>query len=169
MPFAFGYFPAPDTEGFQNLSRADVDDAQRLAKEKEAAVDALQKEMSPAEIVRAYAHSDAAGRATMDLSALAFDQQDWLLKLSDNELTLLGMSMVSGFARSLEERKVLPIYKPKAEMETAEILVIPTEEDIEQEKRDFITARSQELIYAPGIPNPNRVFPATRCIEIPRP
>jgi hypothetical protein len=156
----FGYLSPPDTDGFQNLSHADVDDAQRLAKEKEAAIDELQRQLSPAEVVRAYAQADAAGRATMDLSALRLEEQDWLLRLSDEDLTMLGMSTTSGCARSLEQRSVLPIYKPQPETETPRILVIPGEEDEEQAKRDFVSARFKELFYAPGIPNPRPRFVA---------
>lgn len=156
---AFGYFPPPATEGFEDIRRADVDDAAKWAADKEAAVNELTKRMSPAEVVRAYACADTAGRATMDLSALRFEEQDWLLRLSDDELTLLGMSTASGCARSLEARKVLPIYaKQSAEKETPEIIAIPSEDDIEKMKRDFINARFRELHLAPGIANPNPKF-----------
>jgi hypothetical protein len=94
----------------------------------------------------------------MDLSVLDFDQQHWLLNLSDDELTLLSMSTTHGCARSLERKEVLPIYKPHPEAETAEILVISTEEDIEREKRDLITARFNELFFATGVPNPKPRF-----------
>lgn len=127
---AFGLMPHPSTEGFENLAPADVADAEKLAKETEAAVDALQKDMPPAEVVRAYAKADAAGRAAMDLSALGFDGQCWLLGLSDTDLARLSMSTVSGCARSLEKKEVLPIYaKPPPETKEVEILAIPTSED----------------------------------------
>ncbi|MEZ0003174.1 hypothetical protein [Sinorhizobium fredii] len=158
----FGLMPPPSTEGFENLSRADVDDAKRLATEQEAAVDELQRQMTPAEVVRAYAKADAAGRAAMDLSALDLESQDWLLRLSDEDLTKLSMSTTNGCARSLERRSVLPIYaKPPADTETAEIYAIPTQEEIEQAKWDFISARYRELFHAPGIPNPNPKFVPT--------
>lgn len=159
---AFGLLPPPNTEGFEDIERADIDDEARLAAEQQAAVDELQKEMSPAEIARAYAKSDAAGRATMDLSALGIEGQCWLLGLSDTDLARLGMSTMSGCARSLEERQVLPVYaKPKQpEMETAEILRTPTEEELDEIKRAFITARYQELFHAPGVANPRPSFRA---------
>lgn len=99
----------------------------------------------------------------MDLSVLDFDQQDWLLRLSDQDLAKLSMSTVSGCARSLEKRELLPIYaKPRTEMDTAEILRIPTAEDVEQMKRDFVSARFRELFLTPGVANPNpRYVPET--------
>lgn len=156
---ALGYFPHPDTEGFENLSRENVDEAAKLAAEKEAAVDALQRQMSPAEVIWAYAKADAAGRAAMDLSTLRIEEQDWLLRLSDEDLAKLSMSTMSGCARSLEERRVLPIYaKRSAEKETPEIIAIPSEDDIEKMKRDIISARFRELHLAPGIANPYPKF-----------
>lgn len=159
---AFGYFPHPDTEGFEHLQAADVDDAAKLVSEEQAAAELLQKEMSPAEIVRAYAREPVADRVALDLSGLDFDQQHWLLNLSDDDLTLLSMSTTNGCARSLEQRAVLPIYAKQPETETAEILVIPAEHDIEEMKADFIAARFRELFFAPGVPNPKPKFnPAT--------
>ncbi|RVP48119.1 hypothetical protein [Sinorhizobium medicae] len=157
-----GMLTPPRTDGFENIQQADVDDAQKLAVEQEAAVDAITREMSPADVVRAYAKADAADRASMDLSALDFDQQDWLLGLSDEDLDKLTMLTKSGCARSLEQRKVLPLYrKPPPETETPEIYAIPSEEDIEQAKMDFVSARFRELFLAPGVPNPNPKFVST--------
>lgn len=151
----FGLMPPPDTESFDDLSSDDVADAAKLAAEEQAAVEELQKELSPAEIVRAYARANAADRVRMDLSSLGFDQQHWLLNLSDDDLALLGMSTTSGCARSLERKEVLPIYAKQPETEPLEILAIPSVEDIARMKRDFITARFNELFFAPGVPNPN--------------
>lgn len=158
----FGMRPPPGTDGFENIQRADVEAAARLATEQEVAVDELQRQMSPAEVVRAYAKADATGRASIDLSALDLEGQDWLLRLSDEDLAKLSMSTVNGCARSLERRSVLPIYaKPPADTETNEIYAIPTQEEIEQAKWDFISARYRELFHAPGIPNPNPKFVPT--------
>lgn len=159
----FGMLTPPSTIGFENTQVADVDDAKKLAEEQEAAVDALTRELSPAEVVRAYAKADAAGRATTDLSALDLAEQDWLLGLSDEDLDKLCMCTVSGCARSLEQRAVLPIYpKPQPEMETAEILRTPTEGDEDEWKREFVSARFRELFHAPRIPNTNpRYAPTT--------
>jgi hypothetical protein len=151
-----GLMPHPNTEHFENIKRSDVDDAETLAMEQEAAVDHIIADISPAEVVRAYARADTAGRATMDLSALDFAQQDWLMRLTDEELSKLAMSTTGGCARSLEAMEVRPVYaKPTPETETAETLAIPTVEDIEEEKRQFIAARYRELFVAPGAANPN--------------
>lgn len=153
-----GMLSPPSTEGFENLTKADVEDAKKLAEETEAAVDAITQKMSPAEVVRAYAKADVTGRASMDLSALDLDQQDWLLKLSEEDLSKLGMSTTSACARSLEAKEVRPAYpKATAEIEKAEIYAIPTEEDVEEAKRQQIAALfrqvQRELFHAPGVPN----------------
>lgn len=153
-----GMLTPPSTDGFQNIQKADVEDAAKLAAEQEAAVDTLARAMSPAEVVRAYARADAAGRAEMDLRALDLAQQDWLLGLSEEDLSMLGMSTTSACARSLEAKEVRPAYaKQKPETETAEIYQIPTEDDVEEAKRQQIAALfrqvQRELFHAPGIPN----------------
>jgi hypothetical protein len=163
-----GLLPPPRTDGFENISKADVDEAAEAAKRTEDAIDAIMRDMSPAEVVKAYASASPEARAEMDLSALDFDGQAWLLGLSDDDLTLLAMSTPAGCARSLEARNVRPIFprKTAAETETAEILRIPTEPDEEERKRQAIMERFQqvrrELWLAPGVPNPNpRHIPRT--------
>ncbi|MDX1216332.1 hypothetical protein GOL99_12380 [Sinorhizobium medicae] len=157
-----GMLTPPSTKGFQNIRKEDVEDAKQLAEEQEAAVDAIRQEMAPAEVVRAYAGADATGRAVMDLSALDMEQQDWLLRLSNEDLDKLAMSTKGGCARSLEAKEVLPSYaKPKPEAKAPEIYAIPSEEDIEQAKMDFVSARFRELFLAPGVPNPNPKFVST--------
>ncbi|NKJ72707.1 hypothetical protein GFL38_10565 [Rhizobium leguminosarum bv. viciae] len=153
-----GMLTPPRTDGFENIQKSDIEDVAKLAQEQEAAVDAIVREMSPSEVVRAYAKADVAGRAVMDLSALSMEQRDWLFGLSDEDLAKLGMSTTGACARSLERREVLPIYaKPQPEMETAEILRTPTQEDIEEAKRRQIAALfrpiQRELWLAPGVPN----------------
>lgn len=144
----------PSTEGFQNIQKEDVDDAAKLAEQQEAAVDTLVREMSPAEVVRAYARADAAGRAEMDLSALDYAQQDWLMGLSEDDLAKLGMSTTGACARSLEVMEVKPSYaKTKPETKTPEILSTPSGVDEEEWKREFVSARFRELFFAPGVPN----------------
>lgn len=154
-----GLMPPPNTEGFENLSKADVDEAAEQATRTEEAVDAIMRDMSPAEVIRAYARADADTRSTMDLSALDLEGQDWLLGLSDEELDLLGMSTTGACARSLEARDVQPAYpKPRPELEAPEILAVPSAEDSEQWKRQRIADRfrqvQQELWLSPGVPNP---------------
>ncbi|RVG70925.1 hypothetical protein [Sinorhizobium meliloti] len=153
-----GMLTPPSTEGFQNIRKEDVEDAAKLATEQEAAVDAIVREMSPAEIVRAFANADIAGRASMDLSALDFDQQDWLLRLSDEDLDKLGMSTTAACGWSLEKKMVLPRYrKPPAEIEAPEVLQTPSAEEIEDRKREYVAERfrqiQRELWLAPGVPN----------------
>lgn len=158
-----GMLSPPSTGGFANIQKSDVDDAAKLAEEQEAVVDAIARERSPADVVRAYAKADVAGRATMDLSVLNFDQQDWLLRLSDEDLDKLSMLTTNGCARSLERKEVLPMYrKPPAEMEAPEVLQTPSAEEIEEMKREFVSARFRELFLAPGVANPNpRYVPET--------
>lgn len=153
-----GMLTPPSTEGFENIRKADVEDAKQIAEQQEAAVDAITRDISPAEVVRAYARADAASRAEMDLQALDDAQKDWLMRLSDEDLGKLGMSTSSGCARSLEAMEVRPSYaKQKPEMETAETYQIPTEDDVEEAKRQQIAALfrqvQRELFHAPGIPN----------------
>lgn len=152
----FGMLPHPSTGGFENISKADVEEAAEDARRTEEAVDAILKDMSPAEVVKAYASASPEDRALMDLSALDEAGQDWLQSLSADDLTLLSMSTTAGCARSLEARAMKPIYpRPAAETEKAEILKIPTLEDVEEEKRAFVAARYRELFHAPGIANTN--------------
>lgn len=155
-----GMLTPPSTQGFENLTKDDIEDAKKLAQEQEAAVDAIRQQMAPAEVVRAYARADVASRAEMDLSALDMEQRDWLFGLSDEDLAKLGMSTTSACARSLEAKEVRPSYsKAKPEMETAEIYSITTQEDIEEAKRQQIAELfrqvQRELFLAPGVPNLN--------------
>ncbi len=153
-----GMLTPPSTEGFENLTKADVDDAKQLAEQQEAAVDTIVREMSSADVVRAYARADVAGRAEMDLRVLDDAQQDWLLRLSEEDLAKLGMSTTGACARSLEAREVRPSY-PKAtvEAEAPEILKTPSAEDEDEWKRQQIAELfrqvQRELFHAPGVPN----------------
>jgi hypothetical protein len=158
-----GMLTPPSTGGFENLTKADVEDAAKLAAEQEAAVDAITQQMSPGEVVRAYAKADVAGRASMDLRVLDDAQQDWLLRLSEEDLDKLGMSTTGACGRSLEAKEVRPAYaKTQPETKTAEILPTPSAEEIEEMNREFVAARFRELFHAPGVPNTNpRYTPAT--------
>lgn len=152
----FGLLTPPRTDGFENLQKSDVDDAAKDATEAERAIDMILADRSPAEIVKAYAAADPTARQTMDLSVLDPAAQDWLLTLTDDELTLLSMSTIGGCARSLESKTVKPIFvQPSPDTTTAEILRIPTVEDEEEQKRAFVAARYRELFHAPGMPNAN--------------
>lgn len=156
----FGMLPHPSTGGFENISKADVDEAAEDARRTEEAIDAMMNEKSAAQVVKDYANATPEDRALMDLSALDEAGQQWLQSLSADDLTLLSMSTTGGCARSLEARAVKPIYpRPAAEMEEAEILRIPTVEDVEEEKRRLIAERfrqvQRELWLSPGVPNMN--------------
>ncbi|NLS04818.1 hypothetical protein HGP14_15790 [Rhizobium sp. P32RR-XVIII] len=105
-------------------------------------------------VLGAYCRANEADRPLMDLSALSEWEQDWLLNISAVDLVLLGGSPLSAVERSLEHRMVIPHFaKPKRSTETSEIL--PSEEDVEQRRRDFVSARFRELFNAPGVPNLN--------------
>lgn len=152
----FGRMPLPDTGGFENIQTSDVDEAERLAKQQQAVVDAMARAMSPAEIVRAYARAETAGRAVMDLSGLDMAEQDWLLQLSDDDLVKLSMSTTAACARSLNARSVKPAYaRPKPEVEPPGILKIPSAEETEEAKRQVVAARFRELVLTPGTSNTN--------------
>lgn len=154
-----GLLTPPSTNGFQDIQKSDVDEAGKDAANDEAAVDAILQQMSPAQVVKAYAAASPNERALMDLSALDSDDQNWLLNLSDDDLTLLAMSTTCGCARSLESKAVKPIY-PRHLMDEkeAEILAIPTPIDEEEQKRQFIAARVRALFHAPGVSNLNAQY-----------
>ncbi len=157
-----GLMPHPRTDGFDNIQPADVEDAAEQATRTEEAVDAIMQQMSPAEVVKAYASASPEDRALMDLSALDAEGEDWLHNLNENDLMLLSMSTTAGCARSLEAKAMKPIYpRPAAETEEADILTIPAPIDEEEEKRAFVAARFKELFLAPGVANTNpRYVPA---------
>lgn len=158
-----GMIPPPSTEGFEDIRKEDVDDAAKLAQEQEAAVDAIRKQMSPGAVVREYARADAIGRSGMDLSVLNFSQQDWLMTLPEEDLGRLGMSTTSACAKSLEAQEVKPSYaKKKPGTEAPEILSTPSAEEIEEMKREFVSARFRELFHVPGVASSNtRYTPST--------
>lgn len=154
-----GLMPHPNTEGFQNLTKADIEEAAEDARRTEEAIDALVRDMSPADVVKAYAAASPEDRALMDLSALDEEGQQWLQSLSADDLTLLSMSTTGGCARSLEARAVKPIYpRPAAKMEEAEVLSIPSAENDDDWKRRHVAERfrqvQRELWLSPGVPNP---------------
>lgn len=154
-----GMMPPPRTDGFENIQKRDVDEAAEQATRSEEAVDAIMRDMSPADVVKAYARADSDTRSSMDLSVLDLEGQDWLLSLSEEDLDLLGMSTTGACARSLEAREVKAAYpKPRPETEAPEILSVPSAEDTDEWKRQQIAERfrqvQQELWLSPGVPNP---------------
>lgn len=155
----FGLMPPPRTDGFENIQKADVEDAEKAARETEEAIDDIMKQMSPAEVVKAYAAATPEQRALMDLSAIDNEGKDWLFGLSDDDLTLLATSNLRGCARSLEAREVKPAYpRCKPESEAPEVLKIPSAEDEEEIRRRYVAERfrqvERELWLSSGVPNP---------------
>ncbi|WP_117195955.1 hypothetical protein [Rhizobium terrae] len=151
-----GLASPPQTGGFENISTGDVEDEARSARETEEAIDAIMEQMSPADVVKAYARADEDTRSTMDLSVLDLEGQDWLLNLSDEDLDLLGMSTEAACARSLQARSVQPAYrKPRPEAEAPAVLSTASadEEDYEEWKRQLVAKHFRELFHAPGVPN----------------
>lgn len=150
-----GMLSPPSTEGFKNTQVADVEDEARDARNAEAAIDAIICEKSAAEIVKAYAMAGREERATMDLSVLETDAQDWLLGLSEDDLTLMGMSNIGGCARSLKAKQVLPSYsRPRDEKSASELLLVPDSADEDQQRRQHIAERFREVLRLPlGISN----------------
>ena len=154
-----GMMPHPPTTGFENLQKADVDEAAADAANTEEAIDGILREMSPAEVVHAYANASPDNKAAMDLSLIDEDGQNWLLNLSDDDLTLLAMSTIGGCARSLEARALKPSYpRPSLEPEAAEILTIPTAVDIEEQNRQLIAERFRAELRALS-PRPGNLDP----------
>lgn len=160
----FGMLSPPRTDGHENIQVADVEAAEKEAREALAAVDEIEAEMSPAQVVHAYCSATEDSRKTMDLSKLSVEQQDWLMRLSDAELVMLGVSGEAACGWSVEARKLI-VSRSKlrpAELETAPgILAIP-EPMAEDEKREalmeFLKDRHGELYLASGAANPDPKF-----------
>jgi hypothetical protein len=166
----FGLVPPPRTDGHENLQMEDIIDAEKEATRAQEAIDTMAADMTPAQIVHAYCTASEEGRKTMDLGKLTSEQQDWLLRLSDADLVMLGQSGEAACKQSLEAGKLL-LNRAKlrpAETEAApHVLRIPgaaaiVEETSEDEKRkylrEFIAARHSELFMASGAANPNPKF-----------
>ncbi len=106
----FSAAPTP-TPGYQNIQKSDVAAEAELAAQKEAAIDELQKDRSLGEIVFEYAGASEDKRSTVDIGALSYEQQDWLLRLSDADLVMLKASGIRACAKSLDRMKVIPDFK----------------------------------------------------------
>lgn len=166
----FGMLPHPRTDGHENLQVADVADAESDARKAQEAIDEIVADMTPAQIVHAYCTASEEARKTMDLGKLTMEQQDWLMRLSDADLVMLGKSGEAACRRSVEAGKLM-VSRAKlrpSEMEAApQILKIPGAEPIveemsEDEKREylreFIEQRHAELFLPSGLPNTNPKF-----------
>jgi len=133
-----------------------ADDVAAAAQEAVAQAEALEelgKLMTPAEVVRAYAHSVAEDRPSMDLSVLTEQQQDWLLSRGDVDLIFLANETDAGLDRSLNALKVFWRQPRREEPEPTPVL--STTRMSEEEKALFIRARYRELWLPDGSPNPH--------------
>lgn len=149
----FGMLAPPQTDQHQNIQLADVEDEKKTAEEQQAAIDHLHREMTPAQLVLAYCRATEDDRRMMNLEKLSVEQQDWLMRLSDRELVLLGASGEPACGRSVEAMKIMVSRsKLKApELET-ERMVMPIPKDrpmTEEQKQQFVEDRFDELF--PGL------------------
>jgi nucleotide-binding universal stress UspA family protein len=159
-----GLLSPPPTDRHENIQVADVDAAEKDAREAQTAVDEIVADMTPAQIVHAYCRATEEVRKTMDLAKLSIDQQDWLMRLSDADLVMLGESGEAACGRSVMARKVM-VSRSKLripEMETAPQVLATPEPMSEDEKREFMLElmkdRHSELFLASGAANTNPKF-----------
>ena len=166
----FGMISLPPPSRHENIQADDVMAAEQDARKEQEAIDEILADITPGEIAYAYCTASEEARKTIDLSALSVEQQDWLMRLSDADLVMLGKSGEAACRRSVEAGKLM-VNRAKlrpAEMETApQILRIPGAEPIgeemsEDEKReylqDFFAARHAELFLPSGAPNMDPKF-----------
>ncbi len=167
---SFGLIPPPPTDGHENIQTTDVVTAEQDARRQQEATDDINADMTPAQVVHAYCTASEQARKTMDLGKLTTEQQDWLMRLSDASLVMLGKSGEAACKRSVEAGKLM-VSREKlrpAEMETApQVSKIPGVEPIVDEMsederkgwlREFIAARHAELFTPSGLPNTNPKF-----------
>ena len=103
----FGFSPRAPKEQHDNLGREDVAAAEVEARSDVANAELALALRSPEAVVHEYAMSPSDTRATVDLSPLSADEQDWLLGLSDGDLAMLAASNVDACKRSLDARKIV--------------------------------------------------------------
>lgn len=129
---------------------ADVEAEARLAHQKEAAIDEINRQMTAPQIVFEYVKAASEDRYRMDLGALDIHQQDWLLQLSDVDLGLLAASGEASCARSLGARAMRPALRKLQKPEIAEeVLRIPSRErSHDDQMRDIVRSRMREMIVA---------------------
>jgi len=158
----FGMLAPPRTDGHQNIQVTDVEVEKKTAEEQQAAIDHLQNEMTPAQIVRAYCRATEDERRLMNLEKLSVEQQDWLMRLSDAQLVMLGESGEAACGRSVEARQV---KVTKAKLRAPEVEVVPVVLPIpqnmamtEEQKEEIIRDRFNELRYSLSAANSNPKF-----------
>lgn len=154
----FGMLSPPPTGRHENIQIADVEAEEKIAREQQVAIDHLQSEMTPAQIVHAYCRAIEDERRLMDLSRLSVEQQDWLMRLSDAQLVMLGESGEAACGRSVEALKIM-VSKSKLrapEIKTAGVLLIPKDMPMtDDQKREAIEDRIDELFPGLRIPHMN--------------
>ncbi|NKJ77778.1 hypothetical protein [Rhizobium leguminosarum] len=155
----FGMLAPPPSDQHENIQIADVDDEKKAAEEQQAAIDHLQSEMTPAQIVHAYCRATEDDRRLVNLSKLSVEQQDWLMRLSDAQLVMLGESGEGACGRSVEALRLM-VSKSKlraSEIEAAPV-VLPIPSDVpmtEEQKREAVEDRIDELFPGLRIPHMN--------------
>ncbi len=161
----FGMMSPPSTGGHENVQVADVEDAEKVAREAQEAIDVIVADMSPAQVVHAYCTASEDARKAIDLTKLSVKQQDWLLRLSDADLAMLGRSGEAACGRSVEARKLIlnrQRLRPAETDAAPQVLEIPgaepiaddmTEDEKRERLREFFADRHSELFLAAGIPN----------------
>lgn len=151
----FGLSPAPSTEGFENIQSTDVENAAERAVAKETVQDEAISQMTPAEVLHAYATATEDARATMDFGNLVTADQDWILALSDVDLVLLGAGGIPACARALKQRCVSQGTQRlrKQERIAPQTVVIKeqNDDDHEENNRAYVRARFRDLLSSrPG-------------------
>ncbi|MBX5021162.1 hypothetical protein [Rhizobium lentis] len=149
----FGMLAPPRTDQHENIQLADVEAEKKTAEERQAAVDHLDREMTPAQMVYAYCRATEDERRLMNLEKLTPEQQDWLMRLSDRDLVLLGASGKAACTRSVEAlRLMVSTSKLRAPEMEADPVALPIPKDMsmtEEQKQQFIEDRFDELF--PGL------------------
>lgn len=149
----FGMLAPPRTDQHENIQLADVEAEKKTAEEQRAAVDHLDREMTPAQMVYAYCRATEDERRLMNLEKLTPEQQDWLMRLSDAQLVMLGESGEAACGRSVEALKLM-VSKSKLRVPEAEAapVILPIQMDLvitEEQKQQFVEDRFDELL--PGL------------------
>lgn len=160
----FGLLSRPPTDRHEHIQMADVNDAAKDARDAHAAVDKIVAALTPAQVVHAYCTATEDARTTMDLSKLSVEQQDWLMRLSDADLVMLGGSGEAACGRSVEARRLM-VSRSKLRLpgvETASQVLATPEPMTDEQKREFLLEfmkdRHSELFLALGVANPNPKF-----------
>ena len=134
----FGIHPTAPGGAHEDIKLGDVDDAAAAEADKQALADLMTAEMTPVDVVLAYASAGLMDRPTVDLGKLTPQQQDWLVSLSEGDLALLSASGHPSCEMSLKALKAIP-YLTKLRAETApdkapEPIILQTKEELIRER-----------------------------------